>query len=59
MNVVFIRSDGRRKVGMHHKMTEKKAKEMIDKGIVKEYNGPWPPQKTKMKFNLKSLKKCQ
>ena len=54
MRVRFLRADGRRKVGMLGKMTHAKALEMIEKKIVEEYTGPWPP-KEKMKFNLKNL----
>lgn len=59
MMVRFIRADGRRKVGMYGKMTEQKGREMIDRKIVEEYTGHWPPHKTKMKFNLKNLSQWQ
>ena len=54
MKVRYLRADGRRKVGMCGKMTQAKALEMIEKKIVEEYTGPWPP-KEKMKLNLKNL----
>lgn len=56
MMVRFLRSDGRRKVGMFGKMSEEKGRLMIEKNIVEEYIGPWPPVKKKMKFNLKNLR---
>lgn len=39
------------------KMTEKKGREMIEKKIVEEYNGPMrrPKRKDKMRLNLKNL----
>lgn len=57
LNVRFIRADGRRKVGTLGKMTEAKAKEMIEKKIVEEYTGSMtrPTRETKMRFNLKNL----
>lgn len=55
MKVRFIRADGRRKVGQVGGMSHAKAIEMIAKGIVEEYSGPWPPRE-KMNFKLKDLK---
>lgn len=57
MKVRFIRADGRRKVGMLGKMTEKKGREMIEKKIVEEYTGPMrkPRRQDKMKFTLTHL----
>ena len=59
MMVQYIRADGRRKVGMYAKTTEQKGRELIEKKIVIEYTGHWPPLKTKMKFNLKNLTQWQ
>lgn len=56
MKVRFIRVDGRRKPGMHARMTHAKATEMIAKGIVERYDCPqWGRRSDKMKFNLKNL----
>ena len=61
MKVRWIRTDGRRKAGTLGKMTEKKGREMIEKKIVEEYNGPMvrPARKNKMKLNLKNLTQWQ
>ena len=59
MKVVrYIRAEGkRRKVGMIGKMTEEKAREMIEKKIVEEYNGKItrPTRETKLRFDLRKL----
>lgn len=60
MRVIFIRSHVRRGlkwvVGNCADMDTWLAKELIDKGIVKEYVGRWPTPKVKTKINLKDLK---
>lgn len=60
MRVVFIRSHVRRGlkwvVGNCADMDNWLAEELIDKGIVKELEGPWPTARKKRKINLKDLK---
>lgn len=42
-------------IGTRVQMLTAKADDLIEKKIVQEYTGPWPP-KTKTKFNLKDLR---
>jgi hypothetical protein len=43
-------------VGNKTQMSRLKAEGLIQRGIVEEYSGPWPPKKIKTKINLKDLK---
>jgi hypothetical protein len=59
--VVFIRaySDNviKCKVGERMQMRTEKANDLIDRKIVKIYDGPWPPKPgVKSRINLKDLK---
>ena len=63
MRVIFIKSHHRRNrkrvVGELADFDPWLADELIEKQIVKEYKGPWPPpkgRKGKTKINLKDLK---
>lgn len=58
VRVIFIKSHVRRRlrwvVGNCADMDTWLAEELIEKGIVKKYDGAWPP-KVKTKINLKDL----